>query len=85
MMYEYMTLDDNTIIAHSEMKEDGSVMVYMERPVDGGFKHITCYLPHYEWNDNEGFSDSEIKKLKEFVENNAHLILEFSQKAEKLY
>ena len=42
MMYEYMTLDDNTTIAHSDMKED-------------------------------------ISKLQKIIENNAHLIIEFSQ------
>lgn len=37
MMYGYMTLSDDTGIAHSEMKPDGSVKVYFERPVDGVF------------------------------------------------
>lgn len=32
MMYPFMTLDDNTEIVHSEMKEDGQVKVYLERP-----------------------------------------------------
>ena len=32
MMYPFMTLDDQTEIVHSEMREDGSVKVYMERP-----------------------------------------------------
>ena len=79
MMYEYMALSDNTSIAHSDMK-NGRVKVYIEKPVDGGFKHITCMLPEYEWNDNEGFSAEDIDFLKKFVENNAHLIMEFSQK-----
>ena len=32
MVYPFMTLDDRTEIVHSEMKEDGSVKVYMEKP-----------------------------------------------------
>ncbi|MCR5196440.1 MAG: hypothetical protein K6D38_08980 [Pseudobutyrivibrio sp.] len=80
MMYEYMTLDDETTIAHSEMKKDGTVKVYIEKPVEGGFHHATCFLPKYDWVENEGFSDSEIEALKKFVENNAHLIIELSQK-----
>lgn len=80
MMYEYMTFDDNTAIAHSNMKEDGTVKVYIEKPVDGGFHHVTCYLPEYEWIENEGFSEEELSELKRVVQNNAHLILEFSQK-----
>lgn len=80
MMYEYMTLSDNTTIAHSDMKKDGKVKVYIEKPVEGGFWHVTCFLPKYEWVENEGFSDDEIVELKKFVENNAHIIMEFSQK-----
>lgn len=79
MMYEYITLEDNTSIAHSDMKSDGTVKVYIEKPIDGGFKHVTCYLPKYEWCDNDGFSDDDIAKLQKIIENNAHLIIEFSQ------
>ena len=79
MMYEYITLDDNTTIAHSEMKADGTVKVYIEKPIEGGFQHVTCFLPTYEWCDNEGFSDNDITKLQKIIENNAHLIIEFSQ------
>ena len=39
----------------------------------------TCFLPKYEWCDNEGFSDEDISKLQKIIENNAHLIIEFSQ------
>lgn len=78
-MYEYMTLSDNTAIAHSDMREDGTVKVYIEKPVYGGFNHVTCYLPQYEWIDNEGFSEEEMEILKVVIQNNAHLILEFSK------
>ena len=32
MMYPFMTLNDDTEITHSEMKEDGRVKVYIETP-----------------------------------------------------
>jgi len=32
MMYPFMTLDDGMEIVHSEMRSDGSVKVYMEKP-----------------------------------------------------
>ncbi|MCR4672744.1 MAG: hypothetical protein K5637_05875 [Lachnospiraceae bacterium] len=80
MMYGYMTLEDNTEIVHSEMKPDGTVKVYIEKPVYGGFHHATCWLPVYIWEDVEGFSDEDMLRLKKIVENNAHLIMEFSQK-----
>ncbi|MBR3171222.1 MAG: hypothetical protein IKF22_08240, partial [Lachnospiraceae bacterium] len=55
------------------------VKVYIEKPVYGGFHHATCWLPDYEWQDIVGFTEEEQNHLKEFVEANAHLIIEFSQ------
>jgi hypothetical protein len=78
-MYGYMTLPDDTGIAHSEMKPDGSVKVYLERPVEGGFHSATCYLPTYRWENISGFSEDEIRKFDKILHDNAHLILEFSQ------
>lgn len=78
-MYGYLTLSDGTGIAHSEMKPDGSVKVYFEKPVEGGFQHATCYLPDYRWEKIEGFSGEDQKRLDKILHDNAHLILEFSQ------
>ena len=58
-MYGYMTLSDGTGIAHSEMKPDGSVKVYFEKPIDGGFQNATCWLPAYRWENIDGFSEEE--------------------------
>lgn len=80
MMYPYMTLNDDTEITHSEMKADGRVKVYIETPDEtGGFHHAICWLPDYTW-ENHGYSEAEMKSFKKLVENNAHLIMEFSQK-----
>jgi hypothetical protein len=80
MMYPFMTLDDNTEIVHSEMQPDGTVKVYMEQPdAQTGFRHATCYLPSYRWEDISGFSDQEIARYQEVIESTAHLILQFSQ------
>jgi hypothetical protein len=78
-MYPYMTLSDGTEIVHSEMKKDGRVKVYIEKAVYGGFHNATCYLPDYTWQDINGFTDEEIKYFKQFIENNAHIIIEFSK------
>ena len=78
-MYGYLTLPDETGVAHSEMKPDGSVKVCFERPVDGGFWDATCWLPDYRWEEIKGFSGDEIQKLEAFLRNNAHLIIAFSQ------
>ena len=80
MMYPFMTLDDDTEIVHSEIKPDGSVKVYMERPDEKyGFCHATCYLPSYHWEDVYQFSDEEIAYFQEIIESTAHLIIEFSK------
>ena len=45
MMYKFMEMPDSTEITHSEMQENGSVKVCVERPVEGGFKtaYWTCH------------------------------------------
>ena len=80
MMYPYMTLNDDTEITHSEMKPDGSVKVYIETPDEKVcFRHATCWLTEYKWEDIHAYSDAEIEYFKKLVHNNAHLIIEFSQ------
>ena len=80
MMYPFFTLDDQTEIVHSEMREDGSVKVYMEKPDEKDcFHYATCYLPEYKWTDIFGFTNAEIEKLKEIIESTAHLILQYSK------
>lgn len=80
MMYPYLTLNDNTEITHSEMKEDGSVKVYIETPDEtGGFRSAVCWLPNYRWDNVKGYSEAEVAFYRELVRNNAHLILEFSK------
>lgn len=78
MMYPYLTLDEIEIV-HSDIKSDGSVKVYVEKPVDGGFDHATCWLPEYRWEDIVGFSENELSKIKKLVENNSHVIMELAQ------
>lgn len=80
MMYPFMTLNDDTEITHSEMKTDGKVKVYIETPDEKYcFRHATCWLPDYKWEDIYHFSEKDIAKFQEIIESTAHLILEFSQ------
>ena len=39
MKYPYMTLPDETEITHGDIREDGTVEVYIETPVDWGFNN----------------------------------------------
>ena len=80
MMYPFMTLNDDTEITHSEMKPDGKVKVYIETPDEKYcFRHATCWLPDYKWEDIYQFSEKDIANFQEIIESTAHLILEFSQ------
>ena len=79
MMYPFMTLNDDTEITHSEMREDGRVKVYIETPDEhDGFHNAVCWLPDYTWEQINGYSESQMQYFRELVRNNAHLILEFS-------
>ncbi len=80
MMYPFMTLNDDTEITHSEMKPDGRVKVYIETPdLKDGFHNATCYLPDYTWEDIDGFTEAKMDYFKKLIQDNAHLIIEFSQ------
>lgn len=80
MYYPFMTLDDQTEIVHSQMKSDGTVDVYVEKPDEkDGFHHALCVLPSYHWQEISGFSAEELKRYQEVIESTAHLILEFAQ------
>ena len=79
MMYPFMTLNDDTEIVHSEMK-DGKVKVYVEKSDEKDcFHHMTCYLPDYSVEEVFGFGEEEVKKYMEIIRSTAHLILEFSR------
>ena len=86
MMYPYLTLNDDTEITHSEMKEDGRVKVYIETPdLKDGFHNAVCWLPEYKWEDINGYTENEMNFFKKLIENNAHAIMEFSQDGGVLY
>lgn len=78
MKYPYVTLPDDTEITFSDIREDGSVLVYIETPVDFGFMNATCCLPSYKWISNHGYPESTMKKWDMFLHENAHLIMEMA-------
>lgn len=80
MMYPFLTLDDGCEIVHSEMRPDGRVKVYLEKPdAKDCFHNATCYLPDYEWENISGFTPTEMERYNEVLQSTAHLILQFSQ------
>ena len=80
MMYQYLTLDDETEIVHSEMLEDRTVKVYIEKNDEKEcFHHAVCFLPEYRWEDVFGFTKDELERYQRIIENNAHLIIELAE------
>ncbi len=82
MIYEYMTLPDETSIVHTDIiKKDGKdcVKIYIERPVVGGFDNAVCWLPDYKWEDIRGFSQKEIDHFSDIIHSGAHLFFEFAR------
>lgn len=80
MMWEYVTFPDETTLAYSDMRPDGTVRVAVERPVDMGFDSAQCLLPAYAWSGVEGFSAEELARLDAFVRDNAPFIFELSER-----
>jgi len=79
MMYPFLQLPDETEIVHSDILEDETVKIYIEKPVNGGFQSAICYLPQYRWDEVNGFSQSEIMVYQELIESTAHLIIRFAR------
>lgn len=82
MMYPFMTLNDKTEVVHSEAYDDNgheTVKVYFEKPVYGGFHSAECYLPSYQWQNIEGFSNEEIQYFTEYLRSVSHIIIRLAR------
>ena len=76
MMYPFLTLDDQTEIVHSQLLDNGSVKVYVEKPdIKDGFHYATCFLPEYRWEDVSGFSEIEIQKYQGIISSAVNEIM----------
>ena len=47
MFYGYVKLEDETQFTYSELRDDHTVLVCVERPVDMGFDSAECLLPAF--------------------------------------
>lgn len=81
VMHSYLTFDDETQIAYSEVREDQTVRIAIERPVELGFNCATCLLPQCHWSDVDGFTQKELDFLTDIVKNNAPLIYRLAREA----
>ena len=80
MLWSYVQLNDGTQFAYSETRDDGTVRVAVERPVDLGFDHEECFLPTVKWFNVEGFTADDLTFLTDFVKSNAPLIFELAER-----
>lgn len=74
-----MSFPDGTEVTYSRLRDDGSVGVYIEAPVYGGFKSAHCRIAALIWDKIEGYSTKEMRDLDELVRNNAPLILRMAK------
>lgn len=80
MMWDYIQLPDETQIAYSDIREDGTVLVGIERPRDWGFDSARCLLPSYRWSEVDGFNAEEIAGFEAMLRNNAPLIFDLAER-----
>ena len=80
MVYPFKKLRDEIEAVYSELRADGTVKVYFEQPVYGGFHSIECILPGFEWGENNGFSEEELRYLDEYIHSDENLIMELARK-----
>ena len=85
MLYNYIKLADETRIAYSNIQDDNTVEIAIERPVAGGFDAARCLLPAYRWTSVEGFTQKEIDDLADLLQHNAPLIFRLAREATKTY
>lgn len=83
MMWGYAQYPDETQVAYSDIRKDGTVMIAIERPRDWGFDSARCLMPAYCWSEVDGFSDEEIAYFDKFLHNNAPLIFKFARNPEE--
>ena len=75
MLYPLLTLSDQTEMLYSEIKPDGRVKVYVEKPdAKDCFHNAVCWLPGYTWEDIFGFTPAEIRRYEPLIRAEAHRI-----------
>ena len=80
MMFKFMTTEDNAEIVHSELKEYGTAMVYVEKPdIKDCFHHMRCSIPYYSIKEVLGFSEEETQRCMDVIKANSHLIIKSSK------
>ena len=81
MLYPFVKLHDDTEITHSEMHDDETVDVVIEKKdKKKGLLKAMCRLPENQWDSVVGFNDSEMERFQKLVDANSKLIIESAKK-----
>lgn len=83
MYWSYMSFPDDTEVTFSETHDDGTVGVWIETPIEGGFKSAHCIIPAFRWDTIDGYTADEKSRLDRYVRNNAHIIIRKSLEREE--
>ncbi|WP_283588973.1 hypothetical protein [Lactobacillus gallinarum] len=79
MLYPYIELLDETIVTHSEIKPDNTVLINFEQSIENGFREARITLPSYKWLYNEWFSNEQIASFEDFVHKNSAVIYKYAR------
>ncbi len=79
MYWGYMSFEDGTEVTYSETREDGTVGVWVETPVEGGFNSAHCWLPGFRWDVVRSYSAEAMEWIDTLIKNNAIIILDMSE------
>ena len=75
MIYPLLTLMDDTEYTYTELRSDGTIIVYVETPdaVDG-FHSLKCVLPNYEFKNVQGYTLQEQQERLDTIKAHAEYI-----------
>ena len=79
MLYPYIELPDETIVTHSEIKPDNTVLINFEQPIENWFREARITLPSYKWLYNEWFGNEQIASFEDFVHKNSAVIYKYAR------
>lgn len=84
-MHEYVTFPDETMVAYSDMLDDGTIEILAERPTEEGFDSARFSLPSITMMSHSGFGEGELRKLSAFLARHNAIITRLASEPERRY
>lgn len=75
MINPLLSLIDGTEYTFTDLKSDGTIIIYVETPdaVDG-FHSLKCVLPNYEFKNVQGYTLQEQQEILDTIKAHAEYI-----------